>query len=136
MFETLAAALAKAFMIFQEIAPVAQIAVAAVQATAPAGTSGATKFAAASTAVNDAVNAASAAEGAFTNTKAAIASGNADLVATTTGHTIETVLSVLKTFNAFPKAGIVQSAAPLPTAAASPVDVGVDAGSDTANAPD
>lgn len=110
---SIAAALAKAWAIFEEIAPVAQVAVAVVQASAPAGTTGAAKYAAAATAINSAVTAASASATAFTNTKAAIASGDSATVAVATSNAIETVLSVFKTFNIFPKAAVVQSATDL-----------------------
>jgi hypothetical protein len=107
------AALAKAWAIFQEVAPIAQVAVMAVEASTPAGTSGADKLKMATQAIHDTINAASAGADAYTNTKAAIASGDHTLVATTLVQTIETVLSIFKQTGVFSKAGVVQSASPL-----------------------
>lgn len=99
--------------IINEILPLAAVAVHAVQGAAPAGTPGTEKLAAATKAVNDTLAATGAAAGAFTQTQAAIASGNGADVATAIGHSIEVALSVSKTFGLFPKAGVVQGAAPL-----------------------
>lgn len=96
--------------IINEVLPLAQLAVHAVQASAPAGTPNSAKFNAATKAVNDTVNATSAVAGAFTQTKAAIDSGKGEDVAAAIGHSIEVALSVSKTFGLFPKAGVVQNA--------------------------
>lgn len=102
--------------IINEILPVAQLAVHAVENAAPQGTPGADKFNAATKAVNDTVNAASAVAGAFTQTKAALDSGKSADVASAIGQSIEVALSVSKTFGLFPKAAIVQAAPVLPMA--------------------
>lgn len=107
------AALLQILGLINELLPVAQVAVTAVEAAAPPGTASTAKLAAATTAVNDTIAAAGAASGAFTQTQAAIASGNSANVGTAIGHAIEVALSVSKTFGLFPKAGVVQNAAPL-----------------------
>lgn len=99
--------------VISELLPVAQLAVSAVQAAAPPGTVGTVKFDAAAKAINDTIKAAGAAAGAFDQTKAALEGGDSAGVATAIGHSIEVALSVSKTFGLFPKAAVVQNAAPL-----------------------
>lgn len=96
--------------IINELLPLAQLAVHAVETAAPQGTPGTDKFNAATKAVSDTVNAASAVAGAFAQTKAAIDSGKSEDVGKAIGQSIEVALSVSKTFGLFPKAGIVQNA--------------------------
>lgn len=96
--------------IINEVLPLAQLAVHAVQAAAPPAASSGDKLFAATKAVNDTINAASAGLAAFTQTKAAIDSGKGEDVAAAIGHSIEVALSVSKTFGLFPKAGVVQNA--------------------------
>lgn len=102
-----------AVQIFTELYPLAHTAVTAVEAAAPQGTPGADKLQAATKMVNDALNAGAAVAGTAATVQQAVASGNHAQVDDAIRHTIEMALSLCKTFNLFPKAGIVQSATPL-----------------------
>lgn len=91
--------------------------VESLAAQSPAALGGTQKKSAAVDAVVQAITMAPAVTAEVTNLQTALKTNDPATVSAGLGQAVEVALSVSKTFGLFPKAGVVQSAAPLATAA-------------------